>query len=360
MNDQSYDDLSRSPPGDGPKPHLVDAPFVVRAAIIGIFLILFIAFLEQGSAILVPIVSAVVIGIVLEPLSRRAERLRIPRVVFATAVVVVLLTASFFGLMVLSKPIVAVVNDAPQIGAAIEQRLEDLKSNFAIIRYLQGLASNGLAKPAIDLPSFVKPVLGFLTPALGQLVIFVATLFLFLIDQSRLRHKLVLVFAGREARLHALHVLKAIDSTLIRYLGTVTLINLAVGVVSGIGFYLLGMPNPVFWGTAAFICNFLPYLGPALMVVALGVVGLITFSTVSYAILIPSLYVALMTVEGQFVTPNIVGHNIQTGALAALLSLAFWTWLWGPVGAFLALPLLIVGAVIVRHLTPSGRVDLPA
>jgi len=331
----------------------------VQVAIVGIFLLLFIAFLDLGRAILLPVVAAVVMGAVLEPVSRRLQRFGVPRLLFATGVIGVLLAVVYLGLVLLADPIGAAVKDAPAIIAAIKSRFEELRDNVAAIRYLHGLVSDGETRLNLDFASLVKPALVFLTPALGQLVVFFATLFLFLVDQSTLRQRLILLFPTRAARLRAMHMLRDINESLIRYIGAVTIINFGVGTVTGLGLYLLQFPNPVFWGGAAFICNFIPYIGPTFIVASFLIVGLITYPTIGQALLVPGLFVCLTTIEGQAVTPNVIGHNFRTSALAAFLSLAFWAWLWGPVGAFLSLPLLIIATVVVGHLLPSKRLDLP-
>ena len=360
MNQQVQLRPSRSEPTEDAQPRAVDLRLVVQAAIVGIFLLLFIAFLELGRAILLPVVSAVIIGMVLEPLSQRAESFHVPRLAFATTIVAFVVAAAYLGFLVLSQPIVEAVSAAPQLGAAIRDRFQELQENYAVVRYLQGVMADGQPKLNIDYANLIKPALVFLTPAVGQLAVFAAVLFLFLIDQHRLRHRLILIFPNHDARLRAIRVVNDIHEGLVRYIGAVTIINFGVGIATWLILYLLQFPNPIFWGVAAFICNFMPYIGPTLIVIALSLVGLVTYPTIGQTILAPGLFIALTTIEGHFVTPNVIGHNFRTSALAAFLSLAFWTWLWGPIGAFLSLPLLIIGVAIVRQLLPEKGPDLPA
>jgi predicted PurR-regulated permease PerM len=347
-----------SGPDEGASLNALDMRLLMRVAVIGIFVILFIQFLDFGRPILLPLVSATIIAAVLAPLAKWAEQYHVHRVVFATIVVGLLLAVAYLGSMVMAEPIVEGIKNAPQIASALKTRLDDLQNSVIGLRYLQSLIADG-AKLNVDFASFIKPVLTVLTPALGQLVVFFAALFLFLIDQEQMRHRLILVLPRREARLRAMYALRDIDVGLVRYLGAVTVINLGVGTITGIGLYLLQFPDPIFWGMAAFICNFVPYLGPAFIVVSLVLVSLITFPTLSYAILVAGLYIAMTTLEGHVVTPNVIGYNFRTSASAAFLSLAFWTWLWGPVGAFLSLPMLIVTSVALRWLLPAKRVKLP-
>ena len=113
----------------------------------------------------------------------------------------------------------------------------------------------------------------------------------------------------------------------------VSIINAALGVIVGVGAFLLGFPNPAIFGLAAAVLNYIPYVGPAVMVVILFGVGLVSFPS---AFVAPLAFVALTTAEGHFITPTIVGRRITLNPLLVFLALAFWTWLWGPIGAFLA------------------------
>jgi len=217
-----------------------------------------------------------------------------------------------------------------------------------------------LTGATIDIASYIQPALAFLTPAIGELLLFFATLFFVLLDRDDLRRGLILMFKDQDDRLRAIRILNDIERNLSRYIGTVTVINFAVGLITAAGAWLLGFSNPALLGAAAFVANYIPYVGPAVMVVVLLVVGLVSFSSLAYAGLAPLLYVGLTTIEGHFVTPNIVGRRLTLNPLAVFLSLAFWTWLWGPVGAFLSVPLLIFGLVVANHLLFEDEGGLPA
>jgi predicted PurR-regulated permease PerM len=143
------------------------------------------------------------------------------------------------------------------------------------------------------------------------------------------------------------------------YLVVVSIINAALGLIVGVGAFLLGLPNPAFFGLAAAVLNFIPYVGPAVMVVILFGVGVVSFPSLGHALLAPLGFIALTTAEGHFITPTIVGRRITLNPLLVFLALAFWTWLWGPIGAFLAAPLSIVGLVVFNHLFPQEDGKLP-
>jgi predicted PurR-regulated permease PerM len=113
----------------------------------------------------------------------------------------------------------------------------------------------------------------------------------------------------------------------------------------------VGLSNPLLWGVLAGTLNFIPYLGPAIMVATLLVIGLMTLPTLKDALVPPILWIVVTTVEGQFLTPTIIGHRHTLNPFLVFLSIAFWAWMWGPIGAFLAVPLLISADALQRHLS---------
>jgi predicted PurR-regulated permease PerM len=165
---------------------------------------------------------------------------------------------------------------------------------------------------------------------------------------------------SRIARLRALKILNDIEDNLGGYLIVVTAINLSLGIVTVVVAMLLGLPSPILWGALAFGLNYVPYVGPAIMYVLLFVAGLLTYPTLLGALLPPAVFMGVTLIEGQFLTPAIVGRQVlNLHPLAVFLSIAFWAWLWGPVGAFLATPILIVARVALEHLYPRQKTELP-
>ena len=132
-----------------------------------------------------------------------------------------------------------------------------------------------------------------------------------------------------------------------------------VGVATGLICAITGMPNPAGLGALAATLNFFPIIGPIAMFVILTVVGVIAFSTLAAGLMAPLAFAGVTFLEGHFVTPTIIGRRLELNALAVFIALAFWTWLWGPMGGFLSSPLLIVGLVLKDHLLPVDSPQLP-
>jgi predicted PurR-regulated permease PerM len=331
-----------------------------RAAMIGIFLLLFVAFLYFGRAILLPIFAATIVALTLGPVVKAANRRGISPWITALLIVLLCLGALSIAATALAGPVSEWIGRAPEIGATIRQKLSVLDQPLASLLQLEEtLFGAGAPGAPPSAPSVVLPVVAFVTPAAGELLLFFGTLMFFLVGQIELRAQLVSFFATRDAKLRFLKIVTDVERNLASYLAIVTVINASLGVVVALGAFALGFPNPAIFGVLAALLNYVPYVGPAVMVVILFVVGLMSFPSLGQAFIAPLAFVLLTTMEGHFITPTVVGRRVTLNPLLIFLALAFWTWMWGPIGAFLAAPLSIIGLVVVNHLVPSEDVKLP-
>ena len=334
-----------------------------RVAVIGIFLVALGGLLIYARPVLLPVVSAVVIGTMFGPLERRATAFGIPPSVFALAAVLVLLVALQGAAVLLSGSIISWIQEAPRYAEALAQKLQFFDRGFAALREIEAaLAPSGERAESglrLDVAAIIQAAFTFVTPAMGELLIFFASLFFFLFSRAGLRRNLILVFETQDSRLRIIRVLNDIETQLTRYLGTVTVINFALGIAVGIGAHLLGLPNPLLIGVVAFVCNYLPYIGPAFVVVILFAVSLIHYPLFGQALVPPALFIALTTVEGHIITPNVVGQRLTLNPFAVFLGMAVWTWMWGPIGAFLSVPFMIVALVVANHFSEKEEIELP-
>jgi predicted PurR-regulated permease PerM len=331
-----------------------------QAANIGIFLILFGGVLYVGGEILLPILIAAVVSLTLAPLIKAGKRYGISPWVSGTLIVALAVGGLALAATALAGPISEWIGRAPQIGASIKQKLSVLEPPLAALRELQtSLFGSGATAPSAGGPNVVLPVVAFLTPAAGELLLFFGTLLFFLGSQIGLRNRFVLMFSSQEARLRFLRIVNDIEKNLAGYLAVVTMINAALGAVVALGAWLIGLPDPAIFGLLAALLNYVPYVGPAIMMIIMFGVGLVSFPSLSHALIAPAAMLGLCTLEGHFITPTIVGRRMTLNPLLVVLALAFWTWMWGPIGAFLAVPLSIVGLVVFSHLFPHEDVKLP-
>jgi predicted PurR-regulated permease PerM len=348
---------------DDPQP-LEDAgvwPSLGHAAAVGIFLLLLVAFLYVARAVLLPVLSAAVIALTLAPLVKAAKRRGVSPWITALLIVALSVGALSLAVTAMAGPVSEWIGRGPEIWDSIKDKFAVLDKPLAAIHQLRNALFGASDKPDMEItaPNVVLPVVAFVTPAAGEFLLFIGTLVFFLVGQSDLRVRMVSLFAERDAKLRFLRIMNDIEKNLTDYLVLVTIINFALGVIVAIGALLLGFPNPVIVGLLAALLNYIPYVGPAVMVVVLFGIGIVSSSSLAHAIIAPICFVALTTAEGHFITPTIVGRRVTLNPLLIFLSLAFWAWLWGPVGAFLAAPLSIVGLVVFNHLFPAEDIKLP-
>jgi predicted PurR-regulated permease PerM len=331
-----------------------------QAGNIGIFLILFGAFLYIGRAILLPIFAAAVVAMTLAPLIKAGKRYGISSWISAFVIVALCLAAVGLVATMIAGPVSEWIKRAPEIGATINDKLAVLDRPLAALHELQTALSGGAGVNVNPPPSsLVLPVVAFVTPAAGELLLFFVMLLFFLVGQIELRTSLVSLFGNRDTKLRFLKIMRDIERNLAGYLTVVTIINMALGALVALGAWLVGYPNPVIFGLLAGVLNYVPYVGPGVMVIVLFGVGLVSFPSIAHAVIGPIGLIILTALEGHLITPTIVGRRLTLNPLLVLLALAFWTWMWGPFGAFLAVPLSIIGLVVFNHLFPNEDVKLP-
>lgn len=334
---------------------------IAQMATIVMAVIIFGAFLYLARAIIVPLLSALVVSLTLGPLAGYASRRGLPSWVPALVIVTVLAVGLYLAIVVLSDPLSALISRSSEIGGVIKERLQFLDRPIAALHELQRAISGKDSGLQVDVnqANVLESVVTIVTPAAAEFILFFATLFFFLFSRSTVRRYSVNIFPSREGRLRALRIINDVENSLSDYLITVTAINFCVGIVIVVVTWLVGLPTPFLWGALAFILNYIPYIGPGIMHVGLFVIGLLTFPTLLPALIAPGFFLIFTFLEGHAITPAVVGRRMSQHPLGVFLSLVFWTWLWGPVGAFLATPILIMAKVTLDHLYPGDRNTLP-
>jgi predicted PurR-regulated permease PerM len=332
-----------------------------QVATVGIFVLLLGVCLYFSRPVLLPVAAALVVGMTLAPIVKGAARHRISPWVTAIALGALLLALAATAVTLLAQPVSEWIARAPEIGATIKQKLYVLDRPLSALRELQEVvmpSGNTVAVESSQL-AIVTPVLSFITPAVVQITLFFVTLIFFLATQIDFRRYMASFFGTREGKLRFIRIANDIEEHLATYLATVSIINFGLGVVVAIGAWLFDLPHPVILGLVAMAFNYIPYIGAACTTIILLVVGLVTFPSLGYALVPPAAFIGVATIEGQFITPTVLGHRLTLNPLAVLLALAFWAWLWGPMGAFLAVPLTIVLLVTMTHLFPPDESKLP-
>ena len=354
-----------APPTDSsnePRPVLRRAE-VVAFALVALLVICVVVVLYAAKAFFLPVVTAFVIGTMLSPPAGYLERHRVPRAVSAVLIVTAGGAGVAFIVGLISSPLIEWRTRLPELGSLLREKLHIFDRPLALWQELQSILGGSDALPTgpFQMPKFdwFEPTVGFLSPTFTEFLLFFATLVLFIASWRDLRRAMIMNFADRASRLLTLRILNEIEEQLGGYLLTVTMINLGVGTATGIICAVTGMPNPAGLGALAATLNFLPIIGPVAMFVILTVVGVIAFPTLGAGLIAPLAFVGIAFLEGHFVTPTIIGRRLELNALAVFIALAFWTWLWGPMGGVLSSPLLIVALILKEHLLPADSPHLP-
>jgi predicted PurR-regulated permease PerM len=335
--------------------------WAVRIAVVGLFIIAAGTVLRFLAHIAVPLVLAWVIAMVLLPVVQLLSHVRIPRPLGAVLLVMALLAGIAAVLTILTVPLSYWVSRADELGLLLRDKLALIQRPLEMLEEL-GRAINPASagdKPPVFVnapPSnMVNALLDLLTPAIDEFMIFVIALVFNLIYQREIQEALVTLVPSAESKTLTRTVLKDIQRNMSSYFGTVTVVNVFVGLATAGIAAALGYPHPILWGVFAAVMNYIPYLGPLLVLGAFFVVGVVAFPTLHEPLLAPLLFLALNTLEGQVITPAFVGHRLTINPFLVFVSIAFWTWLWGPLGAFLAVPLLLTAMVAGRHVSGLRR-----
>jgi predicted PurR-regulated permease PerM len=313
--------------------------------------------LQLLQHIIVPLVLAWVIATILHPLVHMMNRWRIPHSLGAVLLVTLLLAGIAAVLAILTVPLSYWVSRADELSQIFRDKLALIQRPLEMLEEL-GRAINPVSdgdKPPVfvSAPSsnMINSLLNMLTPVVDEFMIFVIALVFHLIYQRQIQDGLVTLIRDPQAKGLTRTVLRDIERSMSSYFGTVTVVNVFVGLATAGIAAMLGFPHPILWGVFAAVMNYIPYLGPLLVLGAFFVIGIVVFPTLHEAVLAPLLFLALNTLEGQFITPAFVGHRLTVNPFLVFLSIAFWTWLWGPLGAFLAVPLLLTALVVARHVS---------
>jgi predicted PurR-regulated permease PerM len=342
-------------------PPVIRRAEVVAFALVALLVICIVVVLYAAKAFFLPVVAAFVVGTMLSPAAGYLERRHIPRAVSAVLIVTGVGGAGAFIVGLISSPLMEWATKLPELGSRLKDKLHIFDRPLALWQELQNSLGGSDTLSTFQMPKFdwVQPTLEFLSPTFTEFLLFFATLVLFIASWRDLRRALIMNFADHAARLRTLRILNEIEGQLGGYLLTVTMINLGVGAATGIICAVTGMPNPAGLGALAATLNFFPIIGPVAMFVVLTVVGVVAFPTLGGGLIAPAAFIGVTFLEGHFITPTIIGRRLELNALAVFMALAFWTWLWGPMGGFLSSPLLIVALILKEHLMPVESPQLP-
>ena len=335
-----------------------------HVALMGLFVLAVFYTLHLAAAFFLPIVLAILLDFLLSPVVRALRRVGLPEPAGAGLVMLGLVATLALGVYYLSGPAAGYVALAPQSIERVRGRIEGMRGSMEQVtqaaEQVEKAADVGGDAPQVEIkgPSLTKQVFGGTTAFLSAATVVVFLTYFLLAVGDLFLQKLVAVLPQFKDKRVAVTIIRETEAQISLYLFTTTLINIGVGVVTGVVMYLLGMPNPVLWGVVAMVLNFVPYVGAVANMVLLALAALITFEDTGRALLVPGAFLALNLIESNLVTPMIYGNRMRLNTVALFIGLVFWWYIWGVPGAILAVPMMAAFKIACDHiesLSPIGE-----
>jgi len=324
-----------------------------RTALLGLFIIASVTALYFARDFLLPVALATFVALTLRPTVRFLQKHHIPPGLSAALLAIILVAAGLLAGYFLSLQVSAWIDQAPQLAQAFTEKFKSLRAPIEAVSNLTDKlqqASEVTRSAAVQevvvrqsaLPALLALITGypiqFIITLLATLVIAV-----FLMASGDLFYeKLVRVLPTLTDKKTALRIVYDIETEVSSYVLTLAAINTGLGIAVALAFHALGMPAPYLWGLLTFLLNFIPYVGALTGVALSGFMAIVTFDSLGFALLVPLAFTALSLIESEIVNPLVLSRRLQMNAVAILLSLAFWAWLWGIAGAAMAVPFLVV------------------
>lgn len=333
-------------------------------AVVGLAILALLYTMYFAADLILPVFLAQFLSIVLRPMVRGMKSFGIPRTVGALVVLIGLVAVLISGLVNLSAPAEKWMHRLPSIQRDIEMKIwpvtESIKQAQKATASIENIANeaNALVKKSevtIKEPTYLSRAFESTLLTSVQLLIVLALTFFFL-TQSNEKKKLP--FPKLPWLKHSdliSDMFASVQATITRFLQISAGIYSILGVVTAMAMYLLDMPNPVLWGVMAAVLGFIPYVGPMIVFFCIGIASLLTFNTWWQNLAPPLAYGVLTIIEGNFITPSILGRKLKLNPIAVFLSMLLWTWVWGIAGAILAVPILVIIVIVSRHLALMVR-----
>lgn len=333
----------------------------VLVLILGLGLFFALPFvLSIGSVVFLPIVTALILTIVLSPLADKLASWGLPNVLASLAALVFFIAILLVSLTLILQPALSLIDELPDVVDQFSARFFELRDEFGwvadINRQLTELMGSTDSREVVLAGPNVLQEIAIATPTVVLEVFLTLLMSFFMIEgRVRVRRHLLLDRASYGTSIKAANVIREVQDRVASYILTVTWINLGLGVAVALGAWALGVEAPVMWGGLAALLNFIPYIGPLVMVCLLTLFGVGTAETALLGFVPALAYLGLNTVEANVVTPSILGARFTMSPVMILIAFSYFTWIWGVFGALLSVPILLILTAFFEHV---GRPNL--
>lgn len=311
--------------------------------------------------LILPVLLAMFFALVGNPIIRLLQRIRIPRFLAALAVLCSgLAVAGLLGQQLI-QPAGEWIREAPRELRSLAPKLQKLakpmrEANKAAENIARAAGGESTSRPVQVVRTEVNDPYRVLTatPMLitSILAVVLLTFFFMVYGQDLQRHAIALL-PDRQKKKVTVEILQTIETEVSRYVLTISVINAVVGLVFAACLYFgldLPLDQALLWGTLAAILNFAPYVGPLIGIVVMLLMGFSSFNDPLQALLPSAIYLGLHTLEGQIVTPIVLGKRMALSPLILILALMVFGWMWGLIGLLLAVPLLVCVKIVLTRL----------
>jgi predicted PurR-regulated permease PerM len=347
-------------------PATVSKPPDLRTwAVTGLFVLAAVFALHAGRELFLPIVLAALFKVVLQPVVRFLGRAGLPPPLAAAVVMLLLLGALTSGVVLMLAPANEWLDRLPVALRRVEAAVDAIRAPVAQVTEaaqqvekiadMDGIEDEAAAAPSPSLPQIL---FSGAWNAAGALLVILVLLYFLLASEDLFLRKLVRVLSRLDDKKRAVEVARQIENDVSRHLLVMTVINLSLGAATAVALYFVGMPNPVLWGLVGALLNYIPYLGPLLGSAIVGAAAFLTFEDPGRVLLVVAIFLVLTSLEGSLITPLLLGRELALNPVAVFLAFSFWSFLWGPIGALIAMPLLIAFKALcdrIDRLHPIGE-----
>ena len=311
-----------------------------------------------AASLLLPILIAAFTAMLLNPVLRLLHRIWVPSWLGALLVVGGLLASlGGFGLL-LYEPALETARELPgemrQIAPKLRQMVQPLEEANKVSDALQTIQTTRPDAPrrveVVQARPTLTEVLASSGETLAQVLAAVILVYFFLVFGEGLLRRAVTIAPTLAKKRITVEIVRTIQSDMSRYMLTITIINVVLGLTTAAVMWMLGMPSPLLWGAVAGLLNYAPYVGPVAAALVLAVAGLFHFDSLGAALLPAAAYLGLNALEGQFLTPMLLGNSLSLNPVIILLWLMFWGWLWGIPGFLLGVPMLVCFKIVCARI----------
>jgi predicted PurR-regulated permease PerM len=338
---------------------------IKSVALTGLFVLAMFYTMYFMRAMLLPLVLALLLSYLLVPVVRALARIKIRPFLGSAIVLAALIAAIVSGISLLSEPAAGWIEKAPYSLQQLKQKLLPLKKPIEKVAQASGeidkltTTEEEQAKPQAVVVKRSALAEAFFTQGpefVASAVVMLILLYFLLAYDGVFLAKIIRVTPRLGDKKRAVAMMRDVEAHISRYLLTITAINIGLGIAVGTTVHFLGLRNPIMWGVMVALLNYVPYLGALTGIICMMLGAVLSFDSLGYAMIFPASYLLLAILEGNFITPFILGKSLTLNPVLILVSLAFWGWMWGISGMILAVPILATFKIFCDHIEPMAPI----